>query len=248
MATSAPATPPAPAKTDTELMADPTGTFTPQPPEGKGAAAPPAAPERVKVKVGNEEIETDPTSAAALNALLQNNAQMRQLIEKGFTQPAATPPKKDAAYDYATGLFTEPEVALARLRAEIKQEIVGEVTASYTQAETRKDFWAGFYADNADLVPEKLIVNAVLGRDWDKLKELPAAEASKKLSEAAKKEILRLSGGKSPSDPNPRPVEGVGDGKTPPASGKPGEEKITSISDVIRARKEARRKAQFSKE
>lgn len=236
---------PAAPKTDNEIVEPIPGSEVP-PVKTTAAASPPAAPERVKVKVGNEEIETDAASAAAINALMTNNAQLADMIRKG-TQPAA-PTKKADTYDYATGLFTEPEVALARLRAEMKAEIMGEVTAAYTTAETKKDFWAGFYTDNDDLAGEKLIVNAVMARDWDKLKDLSAADAAKKLSEASKKEIMRLSGGKSPSDPDHRPIEGGGDRKTAPKGGNPEPEKVLSISDVIRARKEAQRKAQFSKE
>lgn len=237
--------------TDADVL-DGKGAFDGDPTGGAGGKTTkkddPPKVERVKVKVGDAEIETDAAAAAALTALMQNNAQMADYIRKGYKEPPKDEPKDKKGYDYATGLFTEPEVAIARLRAEIKQETIAEVSAAYTQAETKKDFWTGFYKDNEDLAGEKLIVEAVLGRDWAKLKDLTPADAAKKLSEAAKKEIMRLSGGKSPADPNPRPVEGAGDGKNLRASGKTGDEKVLSLSDVIRARKEARRKAQFSKE
>lgn len=244
------AAPPAPAPhPDTALMDD-AGAFGGGDGKGKGGKtpAPPAPPERVKVKVGDNELETDAASAAAINSLLAANAQMTEFVRKGYKPAEEKPPTKPADYDYETQLFVNPKEAIARLKAEAKAEIMAEVSAAYTQAESKKDFWSGFYAENEDLRDEKFIVEAVLGREWAKLKDLPPADAAKKLSEAAKKELMRLSGGKSPTDPNPRPVEGGGDGKSTPPAGKVTPDNVLSLSEVIRKSQTARRKAQFSKE
>lgn len=222
-------------------------------PDGAPAAKKPEAPERVKVKVGEEEFETDAASAAAINALNASNAQMADFIRKGFKTPdAPAPVKKAEEYDYETQLFVNPKEAIARMKAEMRADIMGEVTAAYTNAETKKDFWSGFYSTNTDLAGEKMIVDAVTARDWNKLKDLPMADAGKKIAEAAKKELMRLSGGTSKSDPDARPIEGSGNNKKPaPRDQNDDEDKVLSLSDVIRKRKEARTKAstlQISKE
>ena len=206
--------------------------------------------EKVKVRVGNDEIETDAASAAAINALMQNNSQLYDYIKQAGLgkQPADDGKGKKAGYDYATGLFTEPEEALKRLREEIKAEVKGEITTAYNAAESQKDFWTGFYKDNSDLADEKMIVNAVMTRDWATLKDLAPAAAAKKLAEAAKKELMRISGGKSPSDDNARGVEGGSTKNSAPAGKKTDDDKVLSLSDIIKKRQEARRKAQFSKE
>ena len=224
--------------------------------EDKGGKEPTkkSEPERVKVKIGDAELETDPGSAAALNSLLQMNAQLQQLVTTGYRAPAGTePPAKKATsddYDYETGLFTEPKIALERLRQQIKAEVKSEMTATYTAAETKKEFWAGFYNEHADLKDEKLIVNAVMERDFKKLASMTTEDAAKAIATAAKKEIMRLSGGKSKSDPDgdQNQIEG-GSNKNPPSSKqKDSKDAPQSLSDVIRSRQAARRKAQFSKE
>lgn len=207
-------------------------------------------PSRVKVKIGDAELETDPGSAAALNALMQMNAQLQAQMN-GFR--TLTPEPKKAAteeYDYETGLFTEPKVALARLRQEIKNEIKTEMTGQYQAAETKKEFWSSFYTENADLKDNKLIVDAIVTRDWAKLSNLTPENAAKEISKAAKKEIMRLTGGRSNADPDAdqNVIEGGSTKNTPPSKQNPAKDAPQSLSDVIRNRQAARRKAQFSKE
>lgn len=219
--------------------------------DDKGKKAPAAdegKTEKVKVRVGNDELETDAASAAAINALLQNNNQLYDYIKNMTGKPAPKDEGKKPGYDYATGLFTEPEEALKRLREEIKAEVKGEITTAYNAAETQKDFWQGFYKDNSDLSDEKMMVNAVMTRDWAILKDLAPAAAAKKLAEATKKELMRISGGKSPSDDNARQIEGGSTKNSAPAGKKSDDDKVLSLSDIIKKRQEARRKAQFSKE
>lgn len=222
--------------------------------DGAGKKAKPAAKvetpvEKVKVRVGNDEIETDAASAAAINALMQSNSQLYGYLQQmqGTQKPKAE--EKKAGYDYATGLFTEPEVALQKLRDEIKAEVKGEITTAYTAAETQKGFWNSFYKDNKDLEDEKMLVNAVMARDWNSLKDMSPEAAAKKIAENTKKEIMRLNGGKSPSDPDAREVEGGGaNKKAAPNGGNSDDNKVLSLSEIIKKRQEARRKAQFSKE
>lgn len=217
--------------------------------DGKKADPTPKTEAKVKVRVGNDEIETDAASAAAINALLQNNSQLYDYIKQaGIGKAPADDGKKKAGYDYATGLFTEPEVALQKLREEIKAEVKGEITTAYNAAESQKDFWNSFYSENADLKDEKMIVNAVMARDWATLKDLDPKAAAKKLVEATKKELMRLKGGKSDSDPDARQIEGGSNKNSAPSGKKEDDSKVLSLSDIIKKRQEARRKAQFSKE
>lgn len=216
--------------------------------DGKKADPTPKTEAKVKVRVGNDEIETDAASAAAINALMQNNSQLYNYIQQiGAGKPAPEGDKKKG-YDYATGLFTEPEEALKRLREEIKAEVKGEITTAYNAAESQKDFWNSFYSKNEDLKDEKMLVNAVMARDWASLKDMAPEAAAKKLVEATKKEIMRLKGGKSDSDPDARPIEGGGNKKSAPSGNSQDDSKVLSLSDIIKKRQEARRKAQFSKE
>lgn len=255
MATSKSAAPaPAPAPVDAPELDD-KGAFSgkanpdadnDEPADPPASKSKPSA-DRVKVMVGDQELETDAASAAVINSMLQMNQEMAAMIRNGYKAPAPAPAPKAQEFDYETELFTNPKGAIERLRAEIKSEVKAEMTGQYNAAESSKAFWTTFYDENKDLKGEKLMVDAVLNRDWAKLKDMDAPKAAKHLAEATKKEIMRLSGGKSESDPDFRPSEGGSNKGTPAKDPKNNEEKPKSLSDIIRARQEQRRTAQYRK-
>lgn len=210
---------------------------------------------KVKVKVGKQELETDSATAAVLEGLLEQNQQLFTYLQNlqapnHQLRPAVKSPDSAAGYDYENGLFTEPKVALQHLREEIEADIRTKLTLDYNQAESAKSFWAGFYDEHKELKSEKLLVDAILARDYAKLANLSAEDASEKLSASVKKELLRLNGGRSNSDPNFRGVEGGSHpgSKSSQTSGQTSNDGVGSLSDVIRARQKARREAMFHKE
>lgn len=238
----------------------------PNPEDGKGTPpadkkagkkdTPPAddgQPKRVKVKVGEHELETDESSAAAINALMKQNTDLYAYLRN--IQPPANNTGKDKdtkgskadaeEYDYETELFANPKEAVKRLRAEIKAEITGELENKYNRAESEKEMWKIFYKENEDLKEEKWMVDAVLQRDYASLKDLPASEAMKKLATSVKKELLRLKGGRSDADNANTELEGSGNARlNAKKSGHSQEDEVPSLSALIRQRQEARRKAQ----
>lgn len=238
-------------KPDDKTLLDDKGAFSGKTPPADGKKPDDNTPKKVKVQITADSfIETDEASATALQALISMNQQLAaQVQQAGFRKLDDTKPddKSKKPYDYATELFTNPDEAIKRLRAEIKSEVKDEMTAQYNAVETQKEFWTSFYADNDDLKSEKLIVQAVLNRDMSKLKDLSIPEAAKKLAEATKKELMRLKGGTSDADDS-RQLEG-GSNKNPvPPKNKSDDDKVLSLSDIVRKRQAARHKAQFSKE
>lgn len=248
------------AKKDDAPIPDDKGTFSGAAnpgDQGKKAADPSdtsgskvnnAQPALVKVRVGNETIETDVASAAFMNAMMGQIQILNEQVQKQGKPVDDKKNKKDDAYDYSTGLFTETQVALDKLRAEIKAEVKAEMTGAYTAAETQKEFWSSFYEENKDLKGEKMLVNAILSHHYSKLSNLPVADAAKELSTLVKKELLRLSGGKSDSDSTNTAIEGGSTRKSAPSGGQGDSGKILSLSDIVRKRQEARRKATYVKE
>lgn len=219
------------------------------PPAGKPAAKSKANADKVKVTIGDQELETDAASAAVINSMLQMNQEMAAMIRNGYktAAPEAKPAAKAEEFDYETELFTNPKGAIARLRAEITQEVETKLSGQYQADQSSKAFWGQFYSDNKELKEEKMIVNAVLQRDWAKLKDMDGPKAAKALAEATKKEIMRLSGGKSESDPDFREEEGGSNKgrqrKDPPKD----DDEPKSLSDIVRARQAQRRNAQYRK-
>ena len=223
--------------------------------EGEGTGKPTAAATgKVKVKIGDTEHEVDESSAALIEALNAQNQQLFAYLQTMQTQnangtkPAVKSPDAAAGYDFATNLFTEPEVAIARLREEIKAEVKAEMTNAYTAAENQKEFWNAFYTANPDLKNEKVIVDAIMRRDWNKLAPMSNEKAAEAIAASVKKELLRLSGGKSKSDESNRGLEGASTRQVETKSGQKQEDVVGSLSAFIRQRQEARRKAMFHKE
>jgi len=207
-------------------------------------------PKRVKIKVGDNELETDEASGAAITALMKQNSDLYAYLKSIQTTPAKKEEPKEKAkdYDWDTELFVNPKEALARLRSEIKAEVKAEMTEAYNGAETEKEFWRTFYKQHESLKEHDTFVKAILQRDYKKIADLPASEAAEKLAEAVKREILKMTGGKSHSDADDRPLEGGSTRANAKPSGQKGEDVIPSIGELIRQRQRRMREATFHKE
>lgn len=209
------------------------------------------ASKKVKVKVGDTELETDESSAAVINALNKQTTDLYAYL-KGITgtpqaKPAAKEDNKDE-YDWETELFVNPKEALKRLRSEIKEEVKAEMTTAYNGAESSKQFWAAFYADHAELKEHDFYVKAILQRDYAQLENMPASEGATELAKRVKKELLKLSGGKSNADETHRPLEGGSTRANAKSASQNVEDVVPSIGELIRRRQAGRRAATFSKE
>lgn len=249
------ATPP----TDDKPLIDPNHPFNGADPDNPMADIDPdtgkkrePAQKKVKVKVGDTELETDESSAAVINALNKQTTDLYAYL-KGITngQPAAKPAVKDdkkADYDWETELFVNPKEALSRLRAEIKAEVKEEMTGAYNAAESSKQFWTAFYNDHADLKEHDFYVRAILQRDYAQLENMPASEGATELAKRVKKELLKMSGGKSNSDEEHRPLEGGSTRANAKSASQKPEDVVPSIGELIRRRQAGRRAATFSKE
>lgn len=249
------ADPAAATPTDDKPLIDPNHPFNDSDPDNPMDGVDPdtgkKVAKKVKVKVGDTELETDESSAAVINALNKQTTDLYAYL-KGITgTPKAPEPKKEdkkADYDWETELFVNPKEALARLRQEIKAEVKEEMTGAYNAAESSKQFWTAFYKDHEELKEHDFYVRAILQRDYAQLENMPASEGATELAKRVKKELLKMSGGKSNSDEEHRPLEGGStraNAKNP--SQKP-EDVVPSIGELIRRRQASRRTATFSKE
>lgn len=204
------------------------------------------AGKKVKVKVADAEMETDEASAAVINALQKQNTDLYAYL-KNIGAPSKPEPKKadpkdgGKPYDWSTELFVDPEGALKRLRAELKEEIKTEMTTAYNNAEGEKTFWNLFYKDNDELKEHDHFVRAILNRDYAELADLPTAKAAAELSTRVKKELLKLRGGRSNADESDRSLEGGSTRSNAKNTGQNKEEVVSSLGDLIRKRAAARR-------
>lgn len=210
--------------------------------EAGKAAAPVPAPSKTKVSIGGQEFEVDSDLAGAISAFQE---EVRVQISSAAPAPTPAPSTKkqqaDEPYDYATGIFVEPEVALARLREEIK----AEMRAEYQADKGQKEFWSDFYKSNPDLKDMDFLTEAVLNKNYARLKDMEVEKAGKELAKLTREAASKIGVGRKKDDVE-EPSRAVVEGASHPApkhnvqNTEPG---VTSLSDVIKQRQAAKRKA-----
>lgn len=157
-----------------------------------------------------------------------------------MNQPKVTPGPAEPAekIDWEDLMFKDPAKYHELLTQSITNNIESKLTNKYQQAEGEKDFWNGFYKDNDDLKDDKFLVDAVLKANMTELAPMTVKEAGKRLAELTRAEIMRYTGNKLPSTRK----KAVTEGSQPPSPGKkePEVEKVTTLSDLIKARRAKR--------
>lgn len=217
-------------------------------PELEGTApAAAAAAETVEVEIGGKTLKVDKATAEALNAFkktvtdagVASKAQLDQLTAQvAAAQPKGQPKGEPAAPDYDTLIFTDPKKAVQL----IKDEIRGELNAQLSSTNAQADFWREFYTQNTDLKDADWLVKSILSRDFKKFEKMQVPEAIKALAETVKGDILKLSGKKEKKEPSTE-LEGGNERRPKPSKEGEAESKgsPTSITDVLKARRAARR-------
>lgn len=211
--------------------------------EGK---TPAAAAEAVEVKLGDKTFKVDKATAEAIAAFKDAtekagvttkaqldalSAQVTKLTPKEVVKPAAE------GTNYETLLFTNPEEAVRRIKAEIREELNGTLAATNAQ----QSFWTEFYVQNPDLKDADWLVKSILTREMPRMMKMQVPEAIKDLSDTVKGEILKLAKVQPAKDPKGE-VEGANEsGRTRSKVTDAGKDSPTSITDVLKARKAARR-------
>ena len=218
--------------------------------------ATPAAPTHVEVRIGNETFKVDPAVAKILQAAEANiaaqtgdmartvNALQQEL--QSLKQAQANPQVgiDPDAFDYNTELFVNPKATLERFGHEVANRVRQELGAANQMQQAQAAFWDSFYTQNDDLKAHDWFVKALLSRDYAKLRDLPADKAIEKLSETAKGELLKMGVGKDLKPGKGKPAAEGGNEPTPARSkvGNGADTVPGSLSAVLRARAEARRK------
>lgn len=198
---------------------------------------------------GDDEKTKKPTIEEQLEAMRLENAKLQGKLDAMAARPrdpvSPPPPKPKEKKNWEKMLFEDTDNAVEALRKEIKEEVITEVRGQYQQDTGEKEFWNDFWATNPDLkkAEDDDIARITLQRNYTALGDLPVSEAIKKLGELTRERILKYTGGKK-KEPNPKEkaqTEAGGEKKpNPPA---PQDDKIVSLSDLIRARRANRAKA-----
>lgn len=223
-----------------------------------------ASPERVKVLVGDREIEVDAQTAEILEAQQRSfeayqrrvEAQLRQTLSK-----SAVGTESDSKPKAPPSFYDDPEGFLAYHFGEFEKRVTGYVdkTLARTEAKDReREFWEKFYGANKDLAGAEVLVNAVYQSNLNWLADLRVSEAMNEIARLARAERDKLvkpylkshspEGAGGGDNRSMRQIV-AGAGIRSPGGGQSGgrpdsEGEPATLSQVLKARREQRRRPQ----
>lgn len=163
----------------------------------------------------------------------------REIREKKVEQKAKSPePKKQEEIDWDKAFLEDANRAMADFKKSIIEEVRAEVVSEYSTDQNQREFWNQFYHDNPDLKEDRDLVEMTMQSNLADLAEMPASEAAVKIAELTRERILRYSS-KKPKGQSRTFAEGGG-GQKAPTEPKEEENNVTTLSDVIKQRRQKR--------
>lgn len=233
---------------DAAIQGEPGQDQTPEPAGDQGAGADDI--EYQVVNIGGVALEVDAATAEALQREVDGLKQPPSRQDPAPREPSkpAEPATNDPYAwidEAAEDLFADPAATLRRIVKETEERTEKRLTGRYQAARTEEQFWNDFYETNDDLKDHKTLVNAVVGRDAQKLSKLELNEAATKLADAVRQEIIRIKGGDA-EDSKPKRARAVmrgtqtGTKDKKPEGDSPGEGGRQTMSSIIRKRQHMR--------
>lgn len=170
------------------------------------------------------------------------NAAMRATITR---QPAQEPakPKPEPEPDWDTVMYDNPGEFVKLLTKKITTQVTTDLSTKYQKDQGEKEFWNEFYVENKDLKEDKDLVQAVLQGNIAQLGDLPVSQAKKKLADLTRERIVRYTGNRPKDDADKGKKVRVEGARSPAAPEKKVENKIVTLSDIIKSRRALRAKA-----
>lgn len=175
--------------------------------------------------------------------LKRQNDELRRQIPPAQPKQVVTPPDDDPEPDWDKLLFADPKQALRLHGERVAKQVSKELTAQYQKDRGTSEFWNRFYAANPDLRVDSDLVETTLNSNLHNLANIPVEDAYGRLAELTRERILRYAGGAAKERRPKARAEGAGRGPpTPPPPPAP-DTTVTRLSDVLRTRRQGRRKA-----
>lgn len=168
--------------------------------------AAPAAGSAQPVIIG-DRVFTDQAAALKYADELAKERQ-RYLNQMGNPAPVVTQPAAPKKMPLHQLMFEDPEAALNELRSEIKQEMRNETATN----DFKKNTWDNFYGQNKDLKGLEDVVELVMAKNADRIKNLSVEEGLKFVAAQARSRVANIRGsanlGERVND-GPAPVAGA---------------------------------------
>lgn len=172
-------------------------------------------------------------------ALRSENDMLRRSIPPAQPIPAEPEPEDDV--DWESMLFTDPAKALALRDERVEKRITKKLRGEYNREQSQARFWDDFYAKNTDLDrgSDHDIVEATLHSNMANLSPMPTDAAIAELGDLTRRRIMQYSK-RSDKKRTRRMAEGASPPRPKKAKREPDDNKVTSISDLVRARRNKR--------
>lgn len=193
-----------------------------------------------------EEHTRQPTEAELLRQEIQLLRGKVSHMERLIPPPAAVSAddeEDEDDTDWETFMFADPKGAVKKIEDRAVAKAEKKLRREYQQDKSSTEFWQSFYATHNDLKESEDhdLVEVVLNKHLAELADLPVEKAMTKLADLTRQRIMRYSGGKAKK----RSSRAVAEGSSTPSKKQPAPQKpsVTTLSDIIRTRKDMRRKA-----
>lgn len=225
-------------------MADPQGTpndaMTGFPEHGDPAdPSPPADPAPAPTPPSPPDPNADLKSR--LDRLERENQDLRRLIPpptpKGPVDPASDPIDE---VDWDKELFADPKATIRKAINMATERTEKKLRAEYQRDTGTKAFWDKFYGMHPDLRQDHDLVEITLNSNIADLANIRVEDAYTRLADLTRQRILRYAGGAARTKPKAR-AEGAGAVPSTPPAPKDEPKKVTSLTDLIRSRRQNRR-------
>lgn len=188
------------------------------------------------------EDESDPIvqMRRELDMVKDQNRMLQRMIPPPTPVQISDSEADDDDTDWDNLIFSDPKGAVKKIKEQAVAEAKRDLRKEYSTDQQTNKFWSDFYGAHQDLKDDHDLVEVMLEKHMSEIGDLPVAKAMEKLADLTRKRIMRYSGNKG----QPR-SRAVAEGASPPTAKKPKVEqpKATTLSDIIRNRREGRRKA-----
>jgi len=186
-----------------------------------------------------EQERSDPVTAMQRQIDQMKTDHAKEMADLRRTIPPVTPkePAEKPKTSYKDLIFTDPDKAVEQIQREAVEQATTQLRSQYERDQGQKKFWDGFYEKHKDLKEDKDLVELTLNSNLPTLANIPVDDAMKKLADLTRERIIRYSGGT-----RPKGKKAVAEGSSPPSERRTpsiGAE-VTSLGDVIRARRRKR--------
>lgn len=179
---------------------------------------------------------------AELTRLREENSLIRKAIPP--REPARSPePDPEDETDWDTLLFENPKEAFRLHGDKVREQTKKELRTEYQKNQGEDSFWREFYIANDDLREDDDLVKSELNKNLAALADLPVPEAMKKLADLTRTRIMRYTRNAGERRRTRAVTEGANAPMVAPESTDDKEANVLSLGDILRARKERRRKA-----